>query len=660
MHDVAGGEADRTVSEGRRREERAERPERSERTVSRARAVYRVARRAYRHPHRRPRLVHDVACALLPGWTPPPALRRVLDPARAPGRPAAPRLPKVALPEGPVALPGVRAAVVLDTFSEVAFRYEWDQRALTPQNWRTVMSEFRPHLLFVESAWAAAGGAWRGQMSRGEPGAALRELVAWCRAEGVPTVFWNKEDPPNYDVFLPTARLFDHVLTVDADRIPAYRVDLGHDRVGLLPFAAQPRVHNPVRAGAGRAYDVAFAGTYFAEKHDGRRAQMEFLLRPALGHGLHIFSRMQNAEERYRFPEPYARHVVGSLPYERMPAAYTSYKVFLNVNSVTDSPTMCARRLFELSAAQTAVLSAPSAAIAPYFGGDVEVVEGEEGARLALAALTRHEELRARRGLRAHRRVFDAHLYAHRVDTVLATVGLPVPARRRTVSAVVPTNRPARLEHVLRVVGAQTRPDVELVLVHHGFDLDAAEVRARAKDLGVAELVLVPAHRSLTLGACMDLGVAAASGDVVAKMDDDNHYGPNYLLDLVRAFDWTDAAVVGKWAHYAHLQGSNAVLLRFPDAEHRYVELVQGGTLTVRRETARALGFGNLPRAVDTTFLSRVREAGGRVYSADRFNFVSVRQADVAGHTWQIGDGELLAKRGRLCFYGDPREHVEV
>ena len=44
-----------------------------------------------------------------------------------------------------------------------------------------------------------------------------------------------------------------------------------------------------------------------------------------------------------------------------MLAAYTSYKVFLNVNSVTHSPTMCARRLFELSAAQTAVVTAPAA-----------------------------------------------------------------------------------------------------------------------------------------------------------------------------------------------------------------------------------------------------------------------------------------------------------
>ena len=81
----------------------------------------------------------------------------------------------------------------------------------------------------------------------------------------------------------------------------------------------------------------------------------------------------------------------------------------------------------------------------------------------------------------------------------------------------------------------------------------------------------------------MNLGIAAAGWQYVAKMDDDNWYGPHYLSDLVRAFSWTDAQVVGKWAHYVHLQRSNATLLRFPEAEHRYANLVQGGTILAPR-----------------------------------------------------------------------------
>ena len=46
-----------------------------------------------------------------------------------------------------------------------------------------------------------------------------------------------------------------------------------------------------------------------------------------------------------------------------MLTAYKGYKVFLNVNSVVDSPSMCARRIFEINAAGTPVVTTPSAAV---------------------------------------------------------------------------------------------------------------------------------------------------------------------------------------------------------------------------------------------------------------------------------------------------------
>ncbi len=570
-------------------------------------------------------------------------------------------VPRVDLPAGPVNQPQVTAGVILDDFSELALRYEWNHLAVTPDGWRSQLESADVDLLFVESAWNGNGGAWRLAMTgEGSPSPELRSLVEWCRVQGVPTVFWNKEDPPNYDRFIETARLFDHVFTVDADRLDDYRRDLGHDRVALLPFGAQPRIHNPIRRGAGRTRDVAFAGSYFAEKHDVRREQMGWVLAPALDYGLDIFSRLAGGDGRYRFPRRYAGAVVGSLPYERMLGAYTAYRVFLNVNSVTASPTMCARRLFELSAAQTPVLSGPAASIESFFGDCVRVSHDADETERELRALLQHEEYRDRIGLLAHRRVFDEHLYEHRVATVLDAVGVERVARTRSISAIVPTMRPHRLDHVLELIGAQTHPDVELVVVAHGFEPDEAALRRRARELGVEHLVLVRAAPDLSLGACMNLGVEAASGRYVAKMDDDNLYAAHYLSDLVRAFDYTGASVVGKWAHYAHLTSTGATLLRFPEAEHRYVDLVQGGTLLLERDLAATLRFEDLPRRVATTFLEMVRRDGGRVYSADRFGFVSVRASTPDRHTWPISDLDLLARRGRIVFYGDPTAHVTV
>ena len=572
-------------------------------------------------------------------------------------------LPAAHLPDGPVNRPGLRVAVLLDPFSELAFRYEWDQVAPTPANWRSEFTARRPDLFFAESAWRGNDGSWRLAMTGSSgPSQDLRDLLDWCRAHGVPTVFWNKEDPPNYDRFIATARLFDHVFTVDADRLPDYRRDLGHDRVQLLPFGAQPRIHTPVRPKGfePHRYDIAFAGSYFRDKHPERREQMDAMLPVAQKYGLHIFSRMQGEDERYQFPTQFQKNIVGTLPYPQMLAAAPAYKLFLNVNSVTRSPTMCARRLFELSAAQAPIVSGPAASIEPVFGDTVPVVTDRAEAETRIGVLMRHPELRDRQALLAHRRVFAGHLYRHRVDQVLETVGLPVQPRRRRISAVVPTMRPDQVDHVLATVAAQVHPDVELVLLTHGFAADEPALRARAEELGLEHLVVREIDAAVTLGAMMNVGAEAASGDYLAKMDDDNHYAPHYLSDLVNAFDYSEAQVVGKWAHFVHLRSTGATLLRFGHKEHRYVDLVQGGTLLMPVDVAREVGFEDLPRRVDTTFLDKVRARGGRVYSADRFNFVSVREGSPDGHTWSITDDQVLTRSSQLLFFGDPLAHATV
>jgi hypothetical protein len=116
----------------------------------------------------------------------------------------------------------------------------------------------------------------------------------------------------------------------------------------------------------------------------------------------------------------------------------------------------------------------------------------------------------------------------------------------------------------------------------------------------------------------MNLGIDAAAGAYIAKMDDDNFYGRHYLTDLVHAFDYTDAGIVGKWRTTCGC----ARPVRWccaTAAEHTYERRVQGGSMVIEIDLARRLRFSDLPRAVDTDLLDRAIAAGVRIYSADRF-----------------------------------------
>ncbi|MDR6987955.1 spore maturation protein CgeB [Paenarthrobacter nitroguajacolicus] len=562
----------------------------------------------------------------------------------------------------------VTVGVILDDFSSAAFSFEWNLVHLLKDQWSTQLAERPIDFLFVESAWNGNGGSWQYQlMGASGPKPEFLKLMAWCREHSIPTVFWNKEDPPHYMDFLPTAGLFDMVFTSDSDRIPHYRQDLGHERIAVLPFAAQPAIHNPIRIGRSRhSRGVAFAGMYFAHKYPERRQQMDLLLNAARdaagqsGPQLEIFSRQLGGDSNYQFPVPFNENVVGSLDYSRMLTAYRDYKVFLNVNSVVDSPSMCARRIFEITACGTPVVSTPSAAINQFFASDeVFVAESRDQGAHQIRMLARSPELNDRVVHRGQRRIWAENTYAHRAETIVASV---LPDRSRAVdlplvSALVPSMRPSQLEHVFATAGSQVDVDLELVLLTHGFEITQSQAQEWADEYGIRRFKLLSQPREVTLGKCLNLCVEAASGAVLTKMDDDDYYGPNYLADLLYALDYSKADVVGKHAHHMHFRSSRMTVLRMPHKEHQFSRFVMGPTITARREVFEAHPFEELNRGEDTAFLKAVSFAGGSIYAADRFNFCQMRQAD--GHTWNASDEELAAS-GEILFFGDPKEHITV
>lgn len=631
----------------------------------RPRRVAATVAAAVRRPSRMRRLPADLRKAMRK-----PAAKRAAtdgeDRDRSAGSPTGPapagprvKIPEVELPEGPIARPNLTVATILDPFSALAFRYEWNQIAIDRRNWRAQLQDHKPDLLFVESAWRGNDGSWAVAMT-GPAGTAppLHDVVAWCRHLGIPTVFWNKEDPPNFERFIETAKMFDWIFTVDGDCIPRYREALGHDRIGLFQFGAQPRVHNPIEVEGGREYDVAFAGSNFAAKHPARAEQMESVLEPARDFGLHVFSRFSGDPE-YDFPPSYAENVVGSLPYERMLAAYKRYKVFLNINSVTESPTMCARRVFELAACGTPVVSGHSRGVEATFGPLVPTAYTPDDTRQHLERLLGDAELRRKLAHRAMREVLSKHTYGHRVDEMLGRLGLAEAKPTPKVSVLLPTKRESQVAHAIEQVAHQSWRPLQLVIVLHDLSTDPGAVTEMAEAAGLDDVIVLEADGSRILGDCMNMALDAADGDLLAKMDDDNLYGEHYLEDLVHAFDYADAEFVGKWAHYVHLKASGATMLRFAYAEQRYVDLVQGGTILAKGDALRELRWDQVPMAVDTTMLNRAKAEGARVYSADRFSFVSVRHDRAHDHTWPVSDGKLMSS-ARSVSYEAPETIVAV
>lgn len=519
---------------------------------------------------------------------------------------------------------GLRIAAVTDEFSWWAWGFEAELFTFRPDEWRSQMEKRPPHLLLIESAWRGIDNTWYHQVrhlrSRNDVTYVLPQMAAWCRSRGIPTVFYNKEDPPNFNVFIEAAACCDHILTSDANCIPEYVRASGNNRVHALPFAAQPRIHNPVLTAESRQKAVCFAGTWYNDRHADRRQDAISILEPALEYDLDIYDRMAGAKSKsYHWPKQFQPAVRGGLAYPHMLSAYKQYKVFLNVNSVKNSPTMFSRRVFELLACGTPVISSHSDGIQQLLGNDIVLLsESATQTRRHLERLLEDDDYRERLALRGQRRVFSHHTYAHRLHEVLERIGLQrTPPHRPTITmiAAVADNKDACDARV--DFERQDYPEKRLLLCLLGKE---SEVPAAVRSCEGECNIKVADLRGRSLSGAVKDAAAACDPGYLAALDPGCYYAAAYLTDYANVTLYLREPIFGKSSFFREAP-SGGVQRAGTGEEYRMAASVNPATVCIERDAALAAanGVGEVMRLCD--WWNRIARTCARVYSTDRFNF---------------------------------------
>lgn len=521
-----------------------------------------------------------------------------------------------------------RIACVLDEFSYRGYQCEADLIQLDPEDWQETLLRHKPQFLLVESAWRGQSLRWRQKVGGLEfsQDQTLRQLANWCRSQALPSVFWNKEDPANFGHFIAAARYFDFVFTTDICSLPRYRDILGHDRVFDLMFAAQPILHNPINKDQEKIGRVAFAGTWYNQKHPARRTNLRLLLTPALDYDLHIYDRMfESKHKNYLFPEIYQHCIKGCLTYDEMLAVYKKYHVFLNVNSVSESPTMFSRRVFELLACGTPVISSYSAGIAQLFPEVVKLCHTEADTALHLEDLLGDEEYRDKVALQGQRMVFNRHTYKQRLARMVDCMGLKaIETYTPGVTIVSICKDPKAVRQAISCFQDQNYTPKELIILKPSggsFNFDPLDYQIPGQQhilllsLRLDALVRDTAERVLGLAHFPYISFFAA-GD---------YYAPDFLVDLMHAFTYTEADVVGKSSFYRG-EGGRLILSR-PQTENRYVDSLWGSALVLRRELVDPFNDQFFSGFEHQYVSAECFSTECRLYAADRFNYICQPQS---------------------------------
>lgn len=443
----------------------------------------------------------------------------------------------------------LKVASILDEFSFNCFEPECDLIQLSACAISEQLSTVKPDLIFIESAWQGKNGEWFKKVRHVSP--ELTEVLRWARINSVPTMLWNKEDPVHFSAFLPIARLVDFVFTTDSCCVPEYQKFLKHQRVSLLPFAAQPNIHNPVEQYE-RIDKFCFAGSYY-KNYPQRQVDFETLMSAVSKFkGVDIFDRNFNVPDSQNvFPQKYKEFILGNLPFNEIAKAYKGYSFGINMNTIKDSPSMFARRVYELMASNTIVVSNYAEGINNVFGKLVINSDDEQQLQDELSAVCGDFLAYKKMRLKALREVMSKHTYEQRfslINSFIAneSIGRSLPS----VLVVGYINNSKKVQSIIKQFSDFEYSNKALLIVGNerfdsvDFKYDGTEENGRQLISKISKY------------------------DYIAFVSDLDIYTKNYLTDLVLAYKYADISVAGKVTKY--ISQKNELKLMGDGSQYRY------------------------------------------------------------------------------------------
>jgi glycosyltransferase involved in cell wall biosynthesis len=287
-------------------------------------------------------------------------------------------------------------------------------------------------------------------------------------------------------------------------------------------------------------------------------------------------------------------------------------------------------------AARGIVVVAPAGGAVDRALGDVAVTAAPADLAARARGVAGDPVTRERTSVRQRRHVLRHHTIDDRARQLLAAAGVHLRPPPR-VSVLLATRRPDQVAPALAAVVGQRWDDLEVQLVVHGFEVDATQLEAGGRRLEVHH---VPADRPL--GEVLNVGLDAATGELIAKMDDDDLYGTGHLADLAVALRYSGAEVVGRWANLTHLVDDDVTVDPHRDRQERWAHHLPGATMLIHGHVLRRLRWRHVPHGVDRELVRAIHADGGRTYATHRYGFVRRRHGD---HTFARGD-RAFAREG--------------
>ena len=261
-----------------------------------------------------------------------------------------------------------------------------------------------------------------------------------------------------------------------------------------------------------------------------------------------------------------------------------------------------------------------------------DVPEADPGARELLSIALR------RCALQGH----SLRSRARQLSRAAGKYALPLP----DVSIVLATKRPNCLRLALANVAKQDYPQLELIVALHGGGFDEATIGQAVERMDIPVTIIRVAEGE-PLGMVLNLAAEAASGHFIAKMDDDDLYDTFHVNDLVLAYEYSGAQLVGKYHEVTYLADIGKTIEVRRGQGEQYTWHVSGAALLIsRHDLIRIGGWRRIPSNVDVALVDDVIRSRGAIYRIHGAGLISIRHGHA--HTWVTTDKEQLERANNV------------
>ena len=519
-------------------------------------------------------------------------------------------------------------------------------RPLTRANWRACLGLRAVDLVVIEPCLRDLVGDWRGQLfDAAAPRPDLDALVRLTRAAGVPVIGWMTADVSHLDLQGGFAQLFDAVLC--SDPVMADRLASSGHRAQHLPSPIQPETQNPfvhIDDPEVEPPEVLFDGWSSAINAPGLAEGLATLV-PL---GLRVIESRGSVRRRWiAGHETLGTAMMGCVtPRDRL-ALFKRARVLVQAAEDIVPRQQAEDVALEAAACRTVVLHRGELAPGDARHGFARAFPSWEELRIFLVRLRLDPLMWEREAQLAWRFVHARYPAADAVCGLLRAAGLDAPTPEPPRATIVtPSYRPANLARVLKQYRAQTWPSKELVVVANTDAPDAWPVDLIDPE-NREQLVFLP--RTYWAGTALNVGAARSTGAYCFRMDDDDHYGPNYVHDLMLHARSCDPDILGKQGTYVVSAETGTVYRRltrvapptvFPTSRFGYGPpglALAGYTVAVRTSLMRERGYPDHAFAfADSGLFEREATLDGCIALCDPLNAAFERRGDLGSHTWQL------------------------